>query len=96
MEIIAYEMQLHKDIIEPSNILCIPFEEKYFTEYMHMYNECFYEMRKALDIVPYNFLSDYEQIKEKIKNIYLFMENSFCYGEYNILAKIIMNLVSCM
>lgn len=61
-----------------------------------IYNECFYEMRKALDIVPYNFLSDYEQIKEKIKDIYLFMENSFCYGEYNILAKRIMNLLSCM
>lgn len=86
MEIIAYEMKFHKDIIEQSNILCIPFEEKYFPSYMCIYNECFYEMRKALDIEPYNFLSDYEQIKEKIKDIYLFVENEeiigsvACYG----------------
>lgn len=86
MEIIAYEMKFHKDIIEQSNILCIPFEEKYFPTYMSIYNECFYEMRKALDIEPYNFLSDYEQIKGKIGDIYLFVENGdiigsvACYG----------------
>ena len=38
------------------------FEEKYFVEYMRIYNECFYDMRKALDRKPYNFLSDYKQI----------------------------------
>ena len=45
MEIIAYEMRLQKDIIEQSNISCVSFEEKYFSTYMHIYNECFYEMR---------------------------------------------------
>lgn len=43
-------------------------------------------MRKALDIKPYNFLSDYEQITEKSKDIYLLVENGAikgsvaCYG----------------
>lgn len=46
MEIIVYEMKFQKDIIEPSNILCISFEEKYFLAYMRIYNECFYEMQK--------------------------------------------------
>lgn len=86
MEIIAYEMRFHKDIIEQSNIFCIPFEEQYFQAYMSIYNECFFEMRKTLDIEPYNFLSDYEQIVEKIKDIYLLVENReiigsvACYG----------------
>ena len=44
MEIIAYEMRYQKDIIEQSNISCVSFEEKYFSTYMHIYNECFYEM----------------------------------------------------
>ncbi len=85
-EIIAYKMKFHKDIIEQSNILCVPFEEKYFQAYMRMYNDCFYEMRKTLDIEPYNFLNDYEQIIEKINNIYLLVENEeiigsvACYG----------------
>jgi len=86
MEIIAYEMKFQKDIIEQSNIECVPFEEKYFSSYMSIYNECFYEMRKCLDIEPYNFLSNYEQIKGRIKNIYLLVEKEeiigsvACYG----------------
>ena len=40
---------------------------------MKIYNACFYEMRKALDIEPYNFLNDYEQISEKSKDIFLFV-----------------------
>ena len=62
MEIIAYEMKYTKAEIEKSNILCIPFEQKYFQEYMQIYNACFWEMRKFLDIRPYNFLNDYSQI----------------------------------
>ena len=58
MEIIAYEMKYEKNNIEKSNILCIPFEQKSFQQYMKIYNACFYEMRKSLDIKPYNFLSD--------------------------------------
>ncbi len=73
MEIIAYEMKYVKNNIEKNNILCIPFEKKYFQQYMKIYNACFYEMRKSLDIEPYNFLSDYEQISEKSKDIFLFV-----------------------
>ena len=37
---------------------------------MQIYNECFYDMRKALDIEPYHFLCDYEQIVDKSGDIY--------------------------
>lgn len=67
MEIIAYEMKYVKDDIEKNNVLCIPFERKYFQQYMKIYNNCFYEMRQYLDIEPYNFLSDYKQISEKVR-----------------------------
>lgn len=86
MEIIAYEMKFQADSIEQSNIKCILFEEQYFQKYMRIYNECFYEMRKTLDIKPYNFLSDYKQIAEKVRDIYLLVEDEeiigavACYG----------------
>ena len=86
MEILAYEMKFYKDIVEQSNVFCIPFEEQYFQTYMSIYNECFYEMRKTLDIEPYNFLRDYGQIVDKIKDIYLLVESGeiigsvACYG----------------
>lgn len=48
MEIIAYEMRFQKDIIEQSNISCVSFEEKYFSTYMHIYNECFMKCERRL------------------------------------------------
>ena len=86
MEIIAYEMKYEKDPIEKSDIKCIPFSQKYFQQYMKIYNACFYEMRKSLDIKPYHFLSDYEQIREKSKDIFLLISETeiigsvACYG----------------
>ncbi len=86
MEINAYEMKYINAPVEQSTIVCIPFEKKYFQEYMRIYNECFFEMRKALDIHPYNFLSAYEQIAEKVEDIYLLVDRGeligsiACYG----------------
>ena len=75
MEIMVYEMKYVKDGIGENSISCIPFEQKSFQQYMKIYNACFYEMRKSLDIKPYNFLSDYEQVREKSKDI-LYMDYS--------------------
>ena len=86
MEIIAYKMTYKNAQTPQSDIVCIPFEEQFFQEYMRIYNECFYEMRKALDIQPYNFLNAYEQIADKIQDIYLLTEQGeiigsvACYG----------------
>lgn len=86
MAINAYEMKYINALVEQSNIVCIPFEKKYFQEYMRIYNECFFEMRKALDIHPYNFLNAYEQIAEKVEDIYLLVDRDeligsiACYG----------------
>ena len=55
MEIVAYEMKYVNAVVNESAIVCIPFELKFFEEYMRIYNECFYEMRKELDIHPYHF-----------------------------------------
>ena len=76
MELIAYKMEYASHIIEGCNINCVKFEEKYFAEYMRIYNECFYDMRKALDRKPYNFLSEYKQIAKHINDIYLLIENN--------------------
>lgn len=86
MEVIAYEMSYTNDHVEKSNIVCVPFKSEYFQEYMRIYNECFYEMRKALDIQPYHFLNEYKQIIEKVKDVYLLINQGeiigsiACYG----------------
>ena len=86
MEIFAYEMKYYNDSIEKSDIVPISFEAEFFREYMRIYNECFYEMRKALDVKPYNFLKEYNQIADKVKDIYLLVKHGeiigsiACYG----------------
>jgi len=85
-EIIAYEMQYIGEEIPSTNVNLIPFQEKYYSEYERIYNECFYNMRKALDVEPYNFYSDFEQVKNKMKDIFLVLQDQIivgsvaCYG----------------
>ena len=82
----AYEMQYtgKKPII--ANVNITPFCEKDYSQYERIYNECFYEMRKALDVKPYNFYSNIEQIRNKIDNIFMLIHNETiigsvgCYG----------------
>ena len=53
---------------------------------MKMYNECFYKIRKELEVEPINVYSDYSQIKDKINNIFLYLQHGViggavsCYG----------------
>ncbi len=87
-QIIAYEMQYTEDgkILPAEHLPMIPFHMKYYPQYESIYNECFYEMRRALDIRPYNFYSDPGQLKEKADDIFLLLEHDRiiggvgCYG----------------
>ena len=83
---IVYEMEYTGVVPEKAKIELIPFHDRYYSQYERIYNECFYEMRKALDIEPYNFLSDIRQINDKKENIFLLMDGETlvgsvgCYG----------------
>lgn len=85
-EIIAYEMSFDGIPKPPADVLCVPFQKKYWNAYMQIYNECFYEMRKDLEIEPYDFYSDYSQIKDKTDNTFLHLRDGIiigavsCYG----------------
>lgn len=79
-EIIVYEMLYNKAFKYQNDIICVPFQKEYWNEYMKIYNECFYKMRKALEIEPINFYYDYSQIKDKIKDIFLYLQNGAILG----------------
>ena len=79
-EIIAYEMSYNKALKYQNDIICVPFQKEYWNEYMKIYNECFYKMRKALEVEPINFYYDYSQIKDKIKDIFLYLQNGAIIG----------------
>lgn len=68
-----YEMEYKGGALE-SNLLFIPFEEKYYKQYKNLIDDCFYEMRKALNIQPYEkFCSNLEELLKQKKNIFLLL-----------------------
>lgn len=79
-EIIAYEMSFVGTCNYKNDINCIPFQEKDWNEYRKIYNECFYKMRKDLEIEPINFYSDYSQMKDKATNTFLYVQNKEIIG----------------
>ena len=79
-EIIANTMIYNKALKYQNDIICVPFQKEYWNEYQKIYNECFYKMRKALEVEPINFYDDYSQIKDKIKDIFLYLQNGIIIG----------------
>ena len=85
-KIIVYEMSFDGTPEPPADVLCVPFQKKYWNAYMQIYNACFYEMRKDLEIEPFNFYSDYSQMKDKTDHTFLHLRDGIiigavsCYG----------------
>lgn len=77
--IIVYKMQYMGSIVE-SDIKPIPFKDKYYDRYEPIYNECFYEMRKALNVKPHNFYHSIEQLEEKKSNIFILLKDNELIG----------------
>lgn len=86
MEIIAYEMEFLSKITEEVDINLEIFSDDFYLEYEKIYNECFFDMRKILDVEPYNFYSSIEQLDDKKQNIYILCSGNTiigsvaCYG----------------
>ena len=76
----VYEMEYRGEAAAASDINLFQLREEYYPQYEKIYNECFHDMRKALDIKPYDFYSDIEQLREKAENIYLLTDGNTIIG----------------
>lgn len=79
IEVIVYEMQYIGGKVE-SSLSLIPYSDEFYNVYQKIYNDCFYDMRSALDIKPYNFYSSIEQIADNKSNIYLLIQDGLLIG----------------
>ena len=89
----VYEMEYTGAVLERSEIELIPFHDRYYSQYERTYNECFFDMRKSLEIEPYCFLSDIQQIKDKKENIFLLMYGETVMGSVDCYGTEIDNLI---
>ena len=76
----VYEMEYTGECVTVDNVKLLPFSDKYYSQYERVYNECFYDMRRALDIEPYDFYFDIRQLNGKKENIFLLMEGETIVG----------------
>lgn len=76
----AYKMEYLHPVDEKSTIEMIPYSPEYREEYRRVYNECFREMRKALDIKPYDFIQDNSFFDSGMENVYLLTDNGALVG----------------
>lgn len=49
----------------------IDLSDDYTSEYIKIYNKCFYDMRRQLKVEPYDFYSSKVQLADKYSNIKL-------------------------
>ena len=86
IELIAYEMQFSSKTVQESDINLESFSDDFYSEYEKIYNECFFDMRKSLNVEPYNFYSAIEHLDNKKQNIYVLWDGDTligsvaCYG----------------
>ena len=68
-----YEMEYIGNSVK-SNLPIVPFNEKYYEQYKRIINDCFYEMRKELNIKPYeNHNYTLEELSELKENTFLLL-----------------------
>ena len=82
---IAFEMEYTGGAAASPDICMIPFSDEFYPQYERIYNECFYTMRKALDIQPYNYYSDISQM-DGSKEIFLLTDNGTIIGSVGIIG----------
>ena len=79
MSILAYTMTYKGTSID-SKLATVQFEEKYYEEYKNIYNDCFYEMRKALELQPYHDCDSLDALLSKKNDIFLLLINDELVG----------------
>ncbi|OPJ60278.1 GNAT family N-acetyltransferase [Clostridium chromiireducens] len=92
MEIIAYKMQYLGNVIV-SNIDLVCYEDKYYESYKIVYEQCFYEMRKALELVPYNCCDSKDILDKKKSDIFLLVADDEIIGSVAIYGNEIDDLI---
>ena len=77
---IVYEMEYLHPADEKSSIKMIPYSPQYQEEYKRIYNQCYHEMRKALDIKPFDFIQDDSFFESSMDKVFLLLSNRSIIG----------------
>ncbi len=77
---LAFEMEYLHPTYERTKIDMVPYSSDYKEEYKRIYNECFYKMRQALGIKPFDFIMDDSFLESGMDKVYLLTEGRTLIG----------------
>lgn len=77
---IAYEMKYLKTVTEHSTTILVQYTPEYKDKYKKLYNECYYEMREALELEPYDFIQDDSFFESGMEQVYLLLKDDEIIG----------------
>ena len=73
---LAYKMEYLNPINEKTSVSLIPYSAEYQEQYKKIYNQCYHEMREALDIKPYDFIQDNTFFESGMENVFLLIDTN--------------------
>ena len=76
----AYEMTYMHPVSERSSVEMTLFSSEHQEKYKEIYNDCFREMREALNIKPYDFIQDDSFFEAGMDRVYLLLRGDEIIG----------------
>lgn len=77
---LAHKMEYIHPVYEKSDVVLVPYSSDYQEQYRKIYNECYHEMREALNIKPFDFIQDDSFFKNGMEDVYLLLEGEDLIG----------------
>ena len=94
MSFTVFEMEYKGSGFEKSGIECIPYDGKYFAEYQRIMNEGYHDLRKAIQVEPYDCMEGLEALQEEeVPCVYLLVRDGKLIGSIGVYGNELDNLV---
>ena len=92
IDIIAHTMEYNGGFVE-SKITLEQYSDKYFYEYKRVYEDCFHEMRTALELYPVDACDSRDELLNKANDIFLYIKDNVFIGSIAIYGNEIDDLI---
>jgi ribosomal protein S18 acetylase RimI-like enzyme len=88
-----YHTMEHNGNKVQSNAHLQPYSDDYYEEYLNIYEDCFREMRTALELYPINAGDSREELQSKANDVFIYLENNVLIGSVVIYGNEIDDLI---
>lgn len=89
----SYQKMKYRGKTIESNFNLVNYNDDYYYEYKRIYEECFFKMRKSLNLQPYNCCDSYDELSKKKNEIFLLIDDEELIGSVSCINNEIDDLI---